>query len=240
MNYRLIATEVGDLVKWDSSLNSIDRAAGAIFSFQREEFPNTAITSSRAQRVYDWILSLAKQFMEQDRRDILLIQFCRSIVPESSWEKASKRIENSGVSINGSNNKELADFMSHGYHTEIHKHCRQLFMDGHYVDAVFEACKVYNRLVQEKARSARDGQALMLEVWGPDGVLKITKCQTDTDRNVQHGVKFLSAGLMQAVRNPTSHEPALDWPIKKQDCLDLLGFISFLFRQIDSAVYYKT
>ncbi|WP_222846444.1 TIGR02391 family protein [Pontiella sulfatireligans] len=71
------------------------------------------------------------------------------------------------------------------------------------------------------------------------GVLKITPCQSETDCNVQNGVKFLSAGLMQAIRNPTAHEPALDWPIEKNDCLDLLSFISFLFRKLDEAVYYK-
>jgi uncharacterized protein (TIGR02391 family) len=80
----------------------------------------------------------------------------------------------------------------------------------------------------------------MLEVWGPEnGVLKITPCETETDKNVQNGVKFLSAGLMQAIRNPTAHEPALDWPINKQDCLDLLSFVSFLFRQLDQCTYYK-
>ena len=52
----------------------------------------------------------------------------------------------------------------------------------------------------------------MLEVWGWDkGCLKITPCVTDTDKNVQDGVKFLSAGLMSAIRNPTAHEPAVDW-----------------------------
>jgi hypothetical protein len=54
----------------------------------------------------------------------------------------------------------------------------------------------------------------MLDVWGPEKVvLKITPCATQTDKNVQDGVKFLWAGLMQAVFNPTAHEPALDWPI---------------------------
>ena len=79
----------------------------------------------------------------------------------------------------------------------------------------------------------------MLQVWTPDkGTLKLTACKTETDRNVQDGVKFLSTGLMRAVRNPTSHEPALDWPIEKQDCVDLLGFVSFLFRKLDQATYY--
>jgi hypothetical protein len=61
-----------------------------------------------------------------------------------------------------------------------------------------------------------DGQSLMLDVWGWEkGCLKITACVTDTDKNVQEGVKILSAGL------------------------DILSFISFLFRQLDKAVYVK-
>lgn len=79
----------------------------------------------------------------------------------------------------------------------------------------------------------------MMEAWTTNGVLKITACKTETDKNVQEGIKFLSAGLMQAMRNPTAHEPALDWPISKEDCLDMLSFLSYLFRQLDKAVYYK-
>jgi hypothetical protein len=44
---------------------------------------------------------------------------------------------------------------------------------------------------------------------------------------------------MQAIRNPTAHEPALDWPISREDCLDILSFLSFLFRALDKAVYFK-
>ncbi|MCL4520128.1 MAG: TIGR02391 family protein [Firmicutes bacterium] len=41
---------------------------------------------------------------------------------------------------------------------------------------------------------------------------------------------------MQAIRNPTAHEPAIQWPIDEQDCLDVLSFISFLFRKLDIAI----
>jgi hypothetical protein len=59
-NYRIIATQVGDLVKWDSSVNEIGRAASAILGVSKDSFPNGSITSVRAQLVYDWILSLAR------------------------------------------------------------------------------------------------------------------------------------------------------------------------------------
>jgi uncharacterized protein (TIGR02391 family) len=239
MNYRLIATEIGDLIKYDATVNGIERSASAIFRFPKQSFPNESITSARAKVVYDWILSLAKQALKPEERNALLIQFCKSIVPEASMASALKSIDAAGVNLTANSQVGYAEFTDRKFHGEINKHSRKLFVDGYYFHAVFEACKVYNRLVQDKSKSLKDGQALMLDVWRPEGVLKITKCETDTDRNVQEGVKFLSAGLMQAMRNPTAHEPALDWPIKKDDCLDMLSFISFLLRQVDIAVYFK-
>jgi uncharacterized protein (TIGR02391 family) len=124
-------------------------------------------------------------------------------------------------------------------HPEIYSHCSELFCDGHYFHAVFEAAKIYHKTVQRKSGCEKDGQALMLEVWSTNGTLKVTQCQSETDRNVQDGLGFLSAGLMRAIRNPTAHEPAHEWPISEQDCLDILGFISFLMRKCDEAVYYR-
>ena len=79
----------------------------------------------------------------------------------------------------------------------------------------------------------------MMDVFSLTGVLKLNKGESRTEKDVQEGVKFLSAGQMQALRNPTAHEPALHWPISKSDCLDMLSFISYLLRQLDIAVYYE-
>lgn len=240
MNYRLVAIEVGDLLKYDTSVNQINRTATALFQFQQESFPNDSITSVRAKTIHDWILTLAKQKMEPEQRNEQLIAFCRSIAPSEYLESINTILKNANISASKIDKESNSEFLSRSFHNEIVRHSKKLFVQGHYFHAVFEACKVYNKLVQSKAKSNKDGQPLMLEVWGPEkGVLKITPCQTETDSNVQNGVKFLSAGLMQAIRNPTAHEPALDWPIEKKDCLDLLSFLSFLFRKLDDAVYYK-
>ncbi|RBP79100.1 TIGR02391 family protein [Marinomonas rhizomae] len=240
MNYRLIAIEVGDLLKYDQTINKIDRVGQAIFPFDKECFPNDSITSSRAKIVYDWILSLAKYRIENEKRNELLISFCRKLCSGSHDYELERILESNGLNSTSVNREIISNFMSHSFHAEIVLHSKKLFIQGHYFHAVFEACKVYNKKVQEKAQSEKDGQNLMLDVWGADnGVLKITPCQTETDRNTQNGIKFLSAGLMQAIRNPTAHEPAIDWPVNKQDCLDLLGFLSYLFRQLDKSTYYK-
>src|SRR3972149_4927542 len=96
MNYRFVATEVGDALKYETSVNQIDRLARSLFNFQREDFPHEAITSVRAQTVYDWILSLAKQEMDPKRRDELLLQFCRALTSESSRPAVERILRNAG------------------------------------------------------------------------------------------------------------------------------------------------
>lgn len=239
VNYKMIATQVGDLLKYDTTINEVNRAAQSVFSFQQESFPNESITSSRAKEVYNWVLSLAKQNMTAVERDNQLSQFISIITPEQAKDKVTRILKNANLGSSDIN-KVSEDFLARDYHELIHKHCRQLFMQKNYFHAVFEAAKVYNKLVQEKSQSEKDGQSLMLDVLSANGVLKLNKGATQTEKNIQEGVKFLSAGLMQAMRNPTAHEPALDWPISRNDCLDMLSFISYLFRQLESAVYFDS
>lgn len=241
MDARLIAVQVGDALKYSTSLNEIDRIAAAALKVRRESFPNDAITSARAQKVYDWVLSLARAPLEQEDRESRLVTFCRELATKDEWPGIAEILERSGILGNKLNREEYRLFMNRNFHGEVVRHAQPLFMDGHFFHAVFEAAKAYNKAVRDKAQSTKDGQSLMLEVWGWEkGCLKLTACVTDTDKNVQDGVKFLSAGLMNAIRNPTAHEPAVEWPISLPDCLDILSFISFLFRQLDKAVYYKS
>jgi uncharacterized protein (TIGR02391 family) len=240
MDALLIAVQVGDALKYATSVKEIDRIGGAVLKVRRDDFPNEAVSSARAQRVQDWILSLAKAELTPEEREGRLIKFCRKLAGDAEWPNVSKILADAGISESHVNREDFNKFMSRGLHPEVIRHAQPLFMDGHLFHAVFEAAKAYNKAVREKAQSSKDGQSLMLDVWGWEkGCLKITACKTDTDKNVQDGVKFLSAGLMNAIRNPTAHEPAVDWPISLPDCLDILSFISFLYRQLDKAVYFK-
>jgi uncharacterized protein (TIGR02391 family) len=239
MNYRLVANQIGDLLKYETTINEISRAARSVFNFSKENFPNDAITSTRAKEFHDWVLTLAKQPMGNDERNNLLVQFISMITPEDYQSDVDKILKTAQISINVSG-AISEEFMARNFHEVIHQHCRKLFIQGNYFHAVFEAAKVYNKLVQRKSRSEKDGQALMLEVFSSNGVLRLNSGRTQTEKNVQDGVKFLSAGLMQAMRNPTAHEPAQEWPISKEDCLNMLSFISYLLNQLDKSTYYKT
>jgi uncharacterized protein (TIGR02391 family) len=238
-NYKQIAMKIGDLIKYDSTVNIIDRSAQGLFKFQKENFPAESITSVRAQTVYNWIMSLAKQEMTSDDRDELLARFCHDVAGASN-SQVEEILKQAGVNIDLPWRKNIREFENHNFHEEVVKHSRKLFLQGNYFHAIFEANKAFNKRTKEKAQSQKDGVDLMMTVWGWErGVLKITPCQTDTDKNVQEGMKFLSAGLMSAIRNPTAHEPEIEWPITKEECLELLSFLSFLFRKLDKSVFFQ-
>jgi uncharacterized protein (TIGR02391 family) len=235
MNYRLVAIQVGDLIKYDTTINDINRAAQSVFSFPSDSFPNEAITSTRAKLFHDWVLTLAQQKIGVEEKNNKLVAFINLIAPSACNDNITRILKEAGIVALSEAKK---DFYSRNFHKEIYKHSSKLYSEGNYFHAVFEATKVYNKSVREKSKLNKDGQALMMVAWTSSGVLKVTACETETDKNVQEGIKFLSAGLMQAMRNPTAHEPALHWPISKEDCLDMLSFVSYLFRQLDKAVYF--
>lgn len=238
MNFKYIAIQVGDLIKYDSTVKGINRAA-TIFSFSREQFPQEeGISSERAKLFYDWVMTLFKQKFSDDQKKDLLYRFCLALTTEDQRESLDKIFKSAGAIAPLSSEDDSFTFRN--FHPEVHRHSKRLFNQRNYFHAVFEAAKAYNVAVKAKSQSIKDGKDLMLSVWGAEqGVLKVTPCVSDTDKNVQDGLKFLSAGLMSAIRNPTAHEPALDWPIEKDDCLDILNFISYLFRQLDKAVFFQ-
>jgi len=135
--------------------------------------------------------------------------------------------------------EEAKLFDARGLHPEVKKHARLLFLEGRHFHAVFECCKAFDKYVREKSSIARHGSELMSAALSRAGPLKLNAQQTESERNEQEGIMHLCMGLMRAIRNPESHEPELDWPISREDALDILSLVSFLYRRIDEAVVYK-
>jgi len=136
-----------------------------------------------------------------------------------------------------SENQKIFD--SRGFHAKITQHARKLFSEGNYFHAVFECCKVYDKEVQIKSQASEYGSKLMENVLALTGSLKLNAQQSRSQKSEQEGVMHLSVGLMRAIRNPQAHEPALDWPLDRDEAIDLLSFLNFLFRKLDKAVYWS-
>lgn len=240
MNIELIAVQVGEALKNVRSINEINRTAKAVFKFSRRDFPNESISSERSQLIYDWIMSTECYPNSTENRKQSLITFVKSLTHDEpdAQSRLLNLVDDYKLDIASDNESALARFDSRQFHPQIIKHCRKLYGQENYFHAIFEVSKVYNTLVKSKAQSNKDGESLMLNVWDSNsGVLKINGGTPETARNVQDGIKFLSAGLMRAIRNPTGHEPALQWHVTEQDALDILSFVSYLLRQYDKAIY---
>lgn len=119
-------------------------------------------------------------------------------------------------------------------HPELTKGVGKLFQDGHYANAVEDACKILEAFV--KMRSMRfdlSGTDLMHTVFSvKTPVIAFNELQTETDKSEQQGMMFLYAGAMLALRNPRAHSLKADDP---ENALDLILFISLLMKSLDNA-----
>lgn len=148
------------------------------------------------------------------------------------------RAQNASAALRSRESEEARLFDARGLHSEVRKHARLLFCEGRYFHAVFESCKAFDKYVRDKSGLEKHGSELMSTALSLKGPLKLNTQQTETERNEQEGIMHLCMGLMRAIRNPESHEPELDWAITKEDALDILSLISFLYRRVDKAVFY--
>lgn len=118
---------------------------------------------------------------------------------------------------------------------------RELFDDGHFSQATFEAFKFIEN--QVKKLSGLDsptynkmGYDLMMEVFSETKpVIKLTNCSTLSERNEQNGYRFMFAGAITGIRNPRGHEYNIQDSM--DECLDYLSLASVLIRRLESAGY---
>jgi uncharacterized protein (TIGR02391 family) len=149
------------------------------------------------------------------------------------------KVKRTEISTHVHDSEEKRMFYARNFHYEIRKHGEELFLEKRYFHAVFECCKAFDKYVREKSKIEKFGSELMSAALSMNGTLKLNKQISTTDRNEQEGIMLLCMGVMRAVRNPKSHEPALEWKVSREDALDILSLLSFLYRQIDRAQYFS-
>lgn len=118
-------------------------------------------------------------------------------------------------------------------HPGVESACGDLFRDGHYAEAVRNACLALRDLVRDaSSRVDLDGTALMMTVFSPKSpILKFNDLQDDTDRSEQQGMMYLYAGAMLALRNPPSHKL---FEYNTERAMEAIAFISFLANVLGS------
>lgn len=229
INFRIIGIKLGERLKYSTSINEISRIASAIFDFEVSSHPHESITSSCSQLIYDWVMTLAKQPINEGRKLQLLQEFIKALAPEDSPLRNLIK-ETAKLS-------EL-DFWSM-IHENIIRVAKNKFEDGYYADAVESAFKEINRLAKEimknKTGEELDGASLMYKAFSEKNpVIILDDLSSETGRNIQKGYMQIFAGVMTGIRNPKAHE---NITISKERAIHFIFLASLLMYKLDEATY---
>ncbi len=112
---------------------------------------------------------------------------------------------------------------------EIWKYISQSYESENYSDAIKDAMAVITELLRDKTGLDGDGRKLVGKALGFDKNkqprIRINKLQTETERNIQIGLREILSGMYSLIRNPRVHEKVED----TQDTADaIIIFIDYL------------
>lgn len=95
-------------------------------------------------------------------------------------------------------------------------------------DAVFFSCEM---LREKSGIEDKDGTKLVdATLMGSNPPILVSKNETQTERDYQQGIGFFFKGIMQAVRNPLSHEKTV---YSQEDAETVILFLNYLLNRID-------
>lgn len=119
-------------------------------------------------------------------------------------------------------------------HPAIADATERLIQGGHYANAVEDACKALDALVQKRSgRGDLTGTPLMQTVFSANApILKVADIGTPTGKDEQLGMMYLFSGAMLGLRNPRAHSLAPDDP---ERAIEYIAFLSLLAKIADSA-----
>ena len=102
-----------------------------------------------------------------------------------------------------------------------------------YKAAIMEAFHYLSDLIRDKSGLDGDGTQLVGNAFGgKNPLLKINKCETESERNIQQGTEAILRGLYQSIRNPRSHGIHHD---SQRDCDSIVQFIDFMLAVVDKS-----
>lgn len=84
VNFKRLATKLGQGLINQSTLKNTGRVASSIFDFEVQSHPNPNFTSSNALLIYNWVMTLSEQPIDEETKLDLLNQFIQELAPKDS------------------------------------------------------------------------------------------------------------------------------------------------------------
>jgi len=174
------------------------------------------------------------------RRDQLnaVLAFSGISVGEDGKVHRTKRANNLDEALQRANRLQAA-LAAREVHPDVLRFCKAELLQENYFHAVFEAMKSIAAKIRAASGLTSDGADLVNQAFALgkrcSPVLAINPLTTDTDKGEQRGFANLLIGLFGTIRNPTAHNPKIEWPMAEQDALDILTMASLIHRKLDQA-----
>lgn len=80
MNFKFVATQFGESIKYDTTINEVGRVFSALSDIKLGNYPNDSITSSRSQLIYSWIMTIGNSSLAETNKAELVRQAIISLV----------------------------------------------------------------------------------------------------------------------------------------------------------------
>jgi len=230
-----------EMLKLKNYLSTLINKLNRDWSLKRGEIRKEKILESTGININDWTSKLPKEVKENVDPIINLV--LRNV--ESTEE--TKDIHNKLIKYTRSIAPEYTYWHYRNLHPEVKNWAEEDYKDKKdYYEATEKASKAYIRKVKDKAGVDRSSEGGNIdEAFKIDGgILRVTSCNTETEKGIQRGQHSLSKGLVAGCRNPLVHEFP-NWErnlgetglFKEQDCLDMLSLISHLSRRVDNSTF---
>jgi len=214
---------------------NFDRLENKIFKFLRQNVSQkkaNRFNSKLHPRAFGFSMSIWANFINLHLKPaVSYLEGLRQAIEKEDVELIFN--ESSGKTQSVKKNGYVSLYDSLSLHASIVEVSRNLYADGYYSQAIFEAFKNVNRYVKKKSKQSRmDGQKLMARVFSEKTpIIKLNKLETESDINEQMGFRMLFMGSMTGIRNPKAHDAMkLKDPIR---ALKYLTLASLLFERAE-------
>jgi len=227
-NFKLLAVELGESLKYDTTFNEVERIGSAVFPFPRVDHQSSGITSVRAQCIYDWVLSLSEQRLPEAEETDLLRQFVAKIAPSGHKALGLVGVKEAAAPLSKVEGRDMLD-------PRIQKIAGSRIAARNYADAVEAALKEVNHRIKVHVKNLSgqelDGSSLMNTAFSlKNPIIVLDDLATEMGKNIQIGYMQIFAGAMTGIRNPKAHQ---NIHIAERRAMQFLVLASLLMEKLD-------
>lgn len=210
-------------------LGEIVRAIGQDWRKRRKEKKDEEIKGNNGIDQEDWKNKLPEK--EKEQVELILNHLENSELTSKEQAKV--------ISALHSIVPEYPYYHWRHLHQDLHTACNDFYNEKKdYLSAAIEAVKVFEDKVQKQTGlHSTDGRELLEKAFGSKkSILLLTDDKTQTEQNLEDGLKQLACGIWTGFRNPVQHElranlfPSI---FTDKDALDLISLISYLLKKVE-------